>query len=78
MLIIPIYAKVSNIKKITNKKAYGLDGGSGCSNLKAMYRKGEGVRQNKIQALKYFGKGCDLRSAHTCKKYSLLNQEVNK
>ncbi len=37
------------LKKITNKKAYGLDGSSGCSNLGAMYRKGEGLDKIKFK-----------------------------
>ena len=50
------------------------DGGNanGCSNLGSMYFSGKGVKQSNVNALKYSGMACDMKSELGCKNYSIL------
>jgi len=44
----------------------------GCTDLGIAYQAGLGVRQNNAEALKYFGKACDLKDEEGCEKYAKL------
>lgn len=45
------------------------------SNLGVMYYNGEGVRQNKSTAKRYFGQACDNGEQRGCDNYRILNQQ---
>ena len=47
--------------------------GGACFELAEMYYKGQGLRQSKIDALKYYGRACDLKSQAACDVYAKLN-----
>ena len=51
------------------------DGGEAltCWNLAWLYQYGKGVRQNKTEALSYYGKACDLKDQDACDAYAKLN-----
>ena len=51
------------------------DGGEAlaCWSLAWLYQYGKGVRQNKTEALKYYGKACDLKDQYGCDLYAELN-----
>ena len=45
----------------------------GCEGLGWLYQYGKGVRQSKTEALKYYGKACDLKDQYGCDLYAALN-----
>ncbi len=51
------------------------DGGEagGCWGLAWFYQYGKGVRQSKTEALKFYGKACDLKDQDGCDAYAKLN-----
>lgn len=47
-------------------------GADGCMKLGWMYEDGRGALQSKKEALKYFGKACDLKHQGGCADYAQL------
>jgi TPR repeat protein len=55
--------------------AFGLNDGSGCSQLGLMYEKGKGVKQDDFKALKFYQKACDLNNGTGCFNLGLMYEE---
>lgn len=48
-----------------------------CNNLGVMYERGEGMRQNKYEALKYYEMACSLHANFGCQNYAKLKNRKN-
>ncbi|SMM99363.1 TETRATRICOPEPTIDE REPEAT FAMILY PROTEIN [uncultured Candidatus Thioglobus sp.] len=60
------------------KKACELGDDRGCHVLGVMYERGKGTREDKKEAIKYYGKACNLKSQSGCKNYVRLNKITEK
>lgn len=50
------------------------DGGEalGCTSLGIAYQFGEGVKKDRAEALRYYGKACDLKNQMGCERLTLV------
>jgi hypothetical protein len=63
-----------NAQKLFTKACDGGDA-VGCYNLGLMYFNGQGVKQSKSLALKYFAVSCDMKYENACYNYTVLKKK---